>query len=107
MSEIPAIDRYDPETWHKVDAYLESQVYTAKDVSFDFSGVDWQEEGMYLNGTVSVLVPAGVYRKPEPPSPETLELQRLRDLAERALRALNEDDFPQLRQDLRDALGTT
>ena len=47
------------------------------------------------------------YRKPEPPSPETLELQRLRDLAERALRALNEDDFPQLRQDLRDALGTT
>lgn len=33
------------------------------------------------------------------------ENERLRELAGRALLALDEDDFPQLRQDLRDALG--
>lgn len=106
MSEIPTIDRDDLETWHKVDAYLASQAYTSEDVNVDFSSTNFVEDGLHLIGLVEVFVPVEVYRKPEPPSPETLELQRLRDLAERALLALNEDDFPQLRQDLRDALGT-
>lgn len=106
MSEITKIDQYDLESWNKVHAYLESRTYPAEDVIMDFTSADFVEDGLHLTGMVGVFVPVNVYRKDEPPSPEALDLQRLRDLAERALRALDEDSFPQLRQDLRDALGT-
>jgi hypothetical protein len=83
MNEIPNIAPDDLETWHKVDAYLASQTYTAGDVSIDFTSVNFEEGGLHLTGIVDVFVPVNVYHKVEPPKPDPqVVLREISDLLE-------------------------
>ncbi len=65
-SDIPWIDRDDTKTWGKVDAYLKSRAYTAQDVEFDFSSCNFLEDGLYIVGLVSLVVPLDVYHDGTP-----------------------------------------
>lgn len=83
MSEIPTIDKDDLETWHKVDAYLATQAYTAEDVDVDFTSCNYEDDGLHLIGLVEVFVPVNVYRKDEPPKPDPQAvLREIADLLE-------------------------
>ncbi|WIY36657.1 hypothetical protein QRO11_10165 [Paracidovorax citrulli] len=56
------LDPTDEASWRKVESHIAQSSYCGERVAIDRTSADFQVEGLYLRGLISLFVPAHVYR---------------------------------------------